>query len=187
MPISDRASNLRQVALDASLRLHTQIEGEFTLERGVSGAGTVMHAEHEIRDTAETFYAWLAGTVRLVLTYGAIQKQTGVFAGPITLTEENHVQLHDDEQFTLSVATKDAKGFDTADAIDWTVDDDTVVTLNVADDGRSCTVVAGQPGSAVITVTDSATDPVLSATEAVDVVAGGTATIQLAEGSVDKQ
>ena len=186
MPLTDRASILRQAALDASLRLHEQIEGEFTLERGVSGADTVMHAEAEIRDTAETLFAWLNGTTRIRLQRGPVTKQTGIPADS-TLTEENTVQIHDDEQFTLSVHTQDAKGFDTTDAIDWAVDDPSVVTLNVSDDGRSVTVVAGSPGSAVITVTDTATDPELSATEAVDVVPGGTATITLTEGDVTKQ
>ena len=187
MALNDHASTLRRAALDASLRLHAQIEGEFVLERGISGAGTVMNAEAEIRDTAETFYAWLNGTIHLSLEHGPVTKQTPGSPAGTTLNEENAVQIHDDEKFTLSVRTVDAKGFETADQIDWTVDDTAVVTLNVSEDGRSCEVLAGQPGSAVITVTDSATDPVLSATEAVDVVAGGTATITLTEGEVSKQ
>lgn len=187
MALNDRASMLRIEALGASLELHAQIEGEFALRRGVARNETTLDAEFDIRSTAETLYAWLNGTTRMVVTYGAVQKQTGVFAGPITFTEENTVQLHDDEKFTLSVRTVDAKGFDTADAITWDVDDTAVVTLNVSEDGRSCEVLAGQPGSAVITVTDAATDPVLSATEAVDVVPGGTATITLTEGDVSKQ
>jgi hypothetical protein len=187
MPLTDRASELRRAALDASLRLHDQIEGEFALQPGVSSADTVLHAEAEIRDTAEVLYAWLNGTTRLLLTRSNVTRQnSGIPAGESS-TEGTPMQLHDDEKFTLSVRTVDAKGFDTADDIDWTADDTSVVTLNVSDDGRSCEVVAGQPGSAVITVTDSATDPVLSATEAVDVVAGGTATIQLTEGDVTKQ
>lgn len=188
MPLTDRASALRQAALDASLRLHDQIEGEFALLPGVSRNETTLDAEFDIRSTAETFYAWLNGTTRIRLEHSQVVNQSlaDVFINP-TFTEEYTVQIHDDEQFTLTVHTVDAKGFETSDTIDWTVDNTDVVTLTVSDDGRSCTVVAGAPGSAVITVTDTATDPQLSATEAVDVVPGGTATITLTEGDVSKQ
>jgi len=187
MALNDHASTLRQAALDASQRLHAQIEGEFALRPGVDRNETTLDAEFDIRSTAETFYAWLNGTTHLSLERGPVTKQTPGSPAGTTLNEESTVQIHDDEQFTLSVHTTDAKGFETSDQIDWAVDNTDAVTLQVSDDGRSCTVVAGQPGSAVITVTDSATDPVLSATEAVDVVAGGTATITLTEGDVTKQ
>jgi predicted metallo-beta-lactamase superfamily hydrolase len=55
----------------------------------------------------------------------------------------------------------------------------------VSEDSRSVTVVALAPGSAIITVSDDAAG--LSATEAVDVLVGGTATIALAEGPVSVQ
>jgi hypothetical protein len=187
MALNDPASTLRQAALDASLRLHAQIEGEFALRPGVDRNETTLDAEFDVRSTAETFYAWLNGTTHLSLERGPVTKQTSGSPASTTLNEENAVQIHDDEQFTLTVHTTDSKGFETADQIDWAVDDETVATLQVSADGRTCTVLAGTPGSAVITVTDSATDPVLSATEAVDVVAGGTATISLTEGDVSKQ
>ena len=96
------------------------------------------------------------------------------------------MQIHDNEKFSLTVDTKDAKGFETADSITWTADDNgAVIELQVSDDSRSCEVVAVAPGSAVITVSDDAAG--LSATEAVDVVAGGTATIGLVEGAVEPQ
>lgn len=75
----------------------------------------------------------------------------------------------------------------TADAIEWAVDDGAVLTLEVSEDGKSVTVLAGSPGSAVITVTDNSLDPAISATEAVDVVTGGTTMIQLTEGPVEEQ
>ena len=93
------------------------------------------------------------------------------------------MQIHDNEQFTLSAVTTDAKGFPTTDPLTWTVDNDTVATLTVSDDTQSCTVVAGVPGSCVVTVTDGT----LTATEAVDVVAAGTALISLQEGPVEPQ
>lgn len=100
------------------------------------------------------------------------------------------MQLHDDEQVTLSVSVSDAKNVnipdDTStdtDNLDWTVDDESVATLQISSDTRSCTVVAGQPGSTVVTVTLGD----LSATEAVDVVAGSAALITISEGTPTKQ
>lgn len=93
------------------------------------------------------------------------------------------MQIHDNEQFTLAAVAADAKGFAVADALTWTVDDSTVASLIVADDGQSVTVVAGNPGSAIVTVTDGT----LTATEAVDVVAGDVALITLTEGPVTPQ
>lgn len=187
MPLNDATALAREHALRAALELHLGIDGELTLQPGVDKRATIAAVEDDIRSTAETFAAWLLGTTSIRLTRGPITKQQppGLFAAPNP--EGVPVQIHDDEKFTLTVHTQDAKGFETSDAIDWTADNTDVVTLQVSDDGRSCTVVAGNPGSAVITVTDTSTDPQLSATEAVDVVAGGTATITLTEGPVEKQ
>jgi hypothetical protein len=158
--------------------------GGLHVRPGVDREQTVALAEHAIRASAEVFAAWLAGTVRLALTRGEVTHQeTGEPTG--TPNEGDPMQLHDDEQFTLSVDTRDARGFETADQIGWTVDNADVTRLDIAEDGRSVTVVALQPGSAVITVTDDAAG--LSATEAVDVVPGGTATIALVEGEVTRQ
>lgn len=186
MALNDHATMLRQTALGAALKLHASILGDLMLQPGVAREQTITQAENEIRDTGEIFFAWLNGTTRITLTRGPVTNQAGAVTDT-NINEENPVQIHDDEKFDLTVHTTDAKGFETADAIDWAVDDTSVVTLTVSADGRSCTVVAGSPGSAVITVTDNATTPPLSATEAVDVVPGGTATISLTEGPVSKQ
>lgn len=100
------------------------------------------------------------------------------------------MQLHDDEQVTLSVAVADAKGANIPDDatreddnLSWTIDNTSVATLEVSADTRTCTVVAGQPGSAVVTI--SLGD--LSATEAIDVVAGSAALITISEGTPTKQ
>jgi len=100
------------------------------------------------------------------------------------------MQLHDDEQVTLSVAVADAKGAAisddpsrTDDDLQWSVADENVATLQVSSDTRSCTVVAGMPGSTVVTVTLGD----LQATEAVDVVAGDAALLTFSEGTPEKQ
>lgn len=185
--LTPAAAQVRQAALEASVAMHLGIRGDLRLRPGVDRAVTLAAAEDEIRATAETFAAWIYGTTTLRLSAGPITKQaTGEPAGTPN-PQGDAVQIHDDEQFTLTVDTKDAKGFETADDISWLVDDGTTVSLSVSEDGRTCTVVAGSPGSAVITVTDNSTTPALVATEAVDVVPGGTATITLTEGDVTKQ
>jgi hypothetical protein len=138
---------------------------------------------------AERIEAWLdrtAPAASLHFTFGPVLRQgTGQPTGT-TIPEGAHLmQLHDDEQVTLTVQAKDAKGFDVADTgLTWTVDNDTVASIEVSDDGESCTILAGVPGSTVVTVTDGAA---ITATKAVDVVPGGVATITIAEGEVTKQ
>jgi hypothetical protein len=138
-------------------------------------AGEGSGCRHDILGTAQSFYEW-------------VSKRTGVHmtvtAGEVTKQEEKHpMQIHDDEQFTLSVTETDAKGFPVVEDLTWTVDNTDVVTLTVADDKQSATVVAGNPGSAVVTLTDGT----LTVTEAVDVVAGDGALITLSEGVPEKQ
>ena len=77
----------------------------------------------------------------------------------------------------------DMQGAATADAFTATVDNDTVATLVAGADAKTFTIVAGLPGSAVVTITDGT----LSVTEAVDVVAGAVATISVTEGAVSTQ
>jgi len=98
-------------------------------------------------------------------------------------------QLRDTEQFTLSVDVSDAKGAPIPDQagsddnVGWSVDDGDVATLQVSEDSRQCTVVAGNVGSAVVTVTLGD----LSATLAVDVIPGTAARLVINEGSIEPQ
>jgi hypothetical protein len=64
-----------------------------------------------------------------------------------------------------------------------------VATVQAGADGVTYTIVAGNPGSTVITF-DAGTDDngnQVTATEAVDVVAGNVATIKLTEGAATPQ
>lgn len=172
----------RAPALQAAVAFHAAV-GDLTEQLGVDAAVTIAAGETAVRNTAEVFLAWLKGTVSLTLIAGPItDQQSGLPTGTPT-TQGGTVQLHDNEQFDLTVDTKDAKGFETPDQVTWTVDDETVATVVVSDDTRTATIVAGNPGSAVVTVTDGT----LTATEAVDVVPGGTALISLTEGPVTTQ
>lgn len=172
----------RDTALRLAVELHLGA-GTVRLHRGVDAAATIAAAETAIRNTAETFLAWLHGPTSIRLHAGIVRDQTSGLPTGTPTTEGNLMQIHDNEQFDLVAAVEDAKGFPTTDALTWTVDNADAVTLAVSDDTLTCTVVAGNPGSAVITVTDGT----LSVTEAIDVVPAGAATIALAEGPVTEQ
>lgn len=173
----------RIAALQAAVDTHARI---LRLCPGVDRAATIAQAETTIRHTADTYLAWLRGTVRLRLTPGPIQDQaTGLPTGSPHPEGDNPMQLHDNEKVTYTADTEDAKGIDTVETIEWTIDNTGVATINVSDDTRTCEVVAGVPGSAILTANIPALG--LSATEAIDVVPGGTATITLVPGDVTEQ
>jgi hypothetical protein len=156
---------LRLAALDQAVRVVTSHEA--------NSAGLI--------ELAQQMYDWLTippAPAHLALILGGITRQDD--------NQEIPVQIHDDEQFTLTVNATDAKGFAVTDAnLAWTVDNTAVASLQVSTDLQTATVVAGTPGSAVVTLTDSVSG--LTVTEAVDVVAAGVALITLAEGTVTKQ
>lgn len=161
--ISEEAA-LRIAALDSATRITVSQHG----------------CAHEVLDTAERLYTWLSQpqpVASATLTAGPVSKQSDH-------PKDGTMQLHDDDQFPLVLDAKDAKGQEvTGDTVTWTVDDETVVTLQVSDDTKTATVVAGNVGSAVITWSDET----LSGTYAVDVVPGDVATVELTAGAVTKQ
>jgi hypothetical protein len=166
---------LRKLALVETVRLYAS----FT---------TPPASTNVVRDSADLLYAWLAGSQLLTLIEGPVMSQSTGLPTGTTHQPGEIMQIHDDEKFTLTVDTKDAKGFETADTVAWTSDDNgAVVSLTVAADGRSCTVTAVAPGHVTITATDSAVTPALTVTEAVDVVTEATSAIALVEGPVTKQ
>lgn len=92
------------------------------------------------------------------------------------------VQLHDDEQVTITLVPKDAKGaVVTDDNVTYTPADPTVISCQPA--GMSCLMVAGVPGSTTVDISDG----VIHFTWAVDVVPGDVATFQVQEGAPEKQ
>lgn len=173
----------RQTALTQAVEMHKAADS-LRVRIGVDAVNTLVLDGSQVLATANRFLAWLRGTVTIALDRSQIVAQTTGFPTG-TPNGGSPMQLHDNEQFTLTVDTRDAKGFETPDAVTWTIDAADVAALVVAADTRSCTIVAGSPGSAVVTVTD--TDAGLSATEAIDVVPAGTATITLVEGPVETQ
>jgi hypothetical protein len=179
----------RTTALTAAVAFHTAVD-DLGLRVGVDGAETVRLDELAVLNTAETFLAWLRGPASVQFLFGHVVAQsTGLPTGTPT-PEGDAVQLHDNEKFDLTLDFKDAKGFDTQDSdpATWTSSDETVATVQVSADTHTATVVAGNPGSATVAVSVTLADgTALSATEAVDVVPAGAATVSLVEGPVTAQ
>lgn len=141
-----------------------------------------------VRRTATTIFNWLSGPVVMRLTVGPVFNQvTGLPTG--TTVGGPVAQLRDTEQFTLSVDVFDAKGASIPDApgtednVGWAVDNVDVASLQVSEDSRECTVVAGNVGSAIVTVTLGD----LFATLAVDVIPGAAARLTINEGTIEPQ
>jgi hypothetical protein len=160
-------------------RLHTALG--VRLHRGVDRDVTARQAETAIRRTADVFAAWLAGTTRIRLHPGppAPEQSNETTDTPL---EVSVMQMNTGQKFTVECDTEDAAGYDTVETIAWSISDPNVAALQVSDDTRTCTVVSGAPGSAVLTASIESLG--LSATLAVDVVPAGTATIELVPGDV---
>ncbi|MFI7470511.1 hypothetical protein [Nonomuraea sp. NPDC049646] len=168
----------RAAALDAATRLHTALG--LVLCPGVDRDVTARQAETAIRRTADTFAAWLAGTTRIRLHPGPpVPEQAN---NTVESSLEETMQMNTGQKFSVECDTEDAAGFDTVETIAWSISDPNVAALTVSDDTRTCTVVSGAPGSAVLTASIESLG--LSATLAVDVVPAGTATIELVPGDV---
>lgn len=182
MPVDDRVFEARAAALQAAAVLH----GPLVLLPGVDRAVTEYATQLAIRRLADQLAAYLLGTARLHLIPGpVVDEAEDVPIGTPTHQEDVAMtQLNTGQKFRVTVDTEDAAGYDTAETIEWSIDNGDVATLIVSEDTRSVEVVSGAPGSAVLTASITSLDPPLSATLAVDVVPAGTATIELVAGDV---
>lgn len=140
----------------------------------------------EMLEGAERFLRFLQGTlpVRLVIRIGPVTEQDSQnIMATYYLPERHAMQITDTQKFSIHVDALDAKGVEVVDTFTASVADEGVCTLVTEDASDTWTVLAGLPGSTVITVTDGT----LSATLAVDVVPSGVATIQIVAGEVTEQ
>jgi hypothetical protein len=95
------------------------------------------------------------------------------------------MQLVDNQEVVLTVAAEDSKGEPVADTITFTVDNADVIALTDNGDGTAL-CVAGIPGSATVTATDSSTPPI-TATEAFTVVSGTVSSLVISAGTPTTQ
>lgn len=147
-----------------------------------AGPGT---PEPEVLARAARIAAFIEGRTIQVQTGAWTYKQASADLPRRTvITTGGSVQIKDSEQFSISVAVQDSKGFPVSgDTLTYSQADPAVVSLQPSADGLSCLIVGGNPGSTVVTITDGT----ISATEAVDVVPGDAATFQITEGAAEPQ
>lgn len=156
------------------------------LELASRGHNSRFPGRESVYDIAEEIYRWVSrrtpATIKITAVGDVIRQQPQ--------QEDQPMQIRDNEQFTVTVEVDDAKGFQiSGDQLTVTSADETVATVQAGADGVTYTIVAGNPGSTVITF-DAGTDDngnQVTATEAVDVVAGNVATIKLTEGAATPQ
>lgn len=166
-------STERGHALDAAVTVVTELELN----------------QRDVLPLATAFYGWLVGPASMSLSFGPIVDQdtnetTGRNGSAMT-------QLRDSQKFDVSLTAQDAKGAEvlddastTADDAVWTSSNEEAVTVEVSPDNpRSATVIAGLPGSSVVTVAIGE----ISATLAVDVVPGDIALVSISEGPISEQ
>ena len=141
-------------------------------------------APERVIDTAGQFAGWLLARPRRLRLRPAPFTFTEGAPGPGTPTKTGDdgmsVTMTDSEQVTYACEPEDSKGFEVADALTWSSDDNgAVVTVTPAADGLSCNFAAVAPGSANITVTDGT----LSGSDLITVTAGPVASLVLTPGT----
>lgn len=184
-------SRERERALDAALDLYRGGAFAQIVDKG-PGINGAKFATDAVLATATALFRWLIGGVTFTLTRGPVVRQdTGLPTG--TVPGGPVSQIHDDEQYTLSVEVDSAKGnvigddpTTEADNLTWTVEgDEGIVSVEVSDDTRTAVVKAVDVGSVVVRIELNGTD--LAVTEAVDVVAGPAALLKVTAGVPEKQ
>lgn len=169
----------RALALTEAVKLHAESFGDVQAEE----------SRRAVLVTARDFYGFLTGPASVVIAFGPIVKQNTL--EPTGKAGTAMTQMHDDEEFDIDLTDVfDAKGAavpdqpGTEDDPTFTSDDEAVFTYrHSSDNPRSVTVVGGLPGSATGTIQLGS----VVVTHAVDIVAGGVATVSLTEGPVRKQ
>lgn len=138
-------------------------------------------------DDAEIVAQFIEGApVTVYIRIGLVRDQATGAPSPNQPGGTTTMQIHDNEQFDITVTAVDAKGQPTTDAFTASSDNEAVATVVDHGDG-TFTILNPTPGgvvgSAVVTVTDGTN----SATEAVDVIAGDAVAISIEEGPVVPQ
>lgn len=167
--------DLRVVALTQAALLHREMFPNEIISNTFDGAAA------RVLSTADVFLKWLEKPLSIGIVVGTILDQKSGKPTGTTYGGSGIMQLHDNEKVDLTVTETDAKGVALKDTLTWTSNDTTgqIITLQVSTDTQTCTVVAGTPGSAVVTVTDGT----LSATLAVDVIPGAATAITINPGT----
>lgn len=176
-------AELRLVAMEHAVALHAE---DFDAH----------HDRDALLGTANMITRWLAyGPTFPTIIFAPVRDQvtgeaTGnTFGGPMS-------QLHTDEKITGTIRALDSRGFEVpddpateSDNVTWTLQagGEDVVTLEVSGDSRSATLVAVAPGSTVLTADIQTPEGSRVVTQAVDVIPGDVASLEIVMGTPSKQ
>lgn len=147
-------------------------------------------------ETATEIFRWVTAAVTFVIDFGpVVGQQTGRDAG-YSFGGKTMSQLRATDQVTGRVRTYDARrnevlddpGTD-ADNIAWSLADggEAVVMLSIDEDTRGFTLVAGMLGSTVLTARIETADGPREVTQAIDVIPGDIATMEIQMGEPTPQ
>jgi hypothetical protein len=146
-------------------------------------------AARQVTAVADVFVAWLRRPVSIKFGPPVITEQG---TGEVVSTGEGDMATIDTSQVvTWTVDPEDDRGFDVTTPLDVVNSDDAVATVvyTAPADGELGTIAATAvaPGSTLITVSVPGSDPVISGSLSVDVVAGGVAVINFGDPVVTEQ
>lgn len=183
-PQAPDLSAVRHVAMAHAVTLHVdRFDGD--------------SADHrDLLDTAIVIHYWLAygPTFPTIIFAPVLDQVTGeatgnVFGGPMS-------QLHTDEKVTGTIRALDSRGFEVpddpateSDNVTWTLQagGEGVATLEVSGDTRSATLSAVAPGSTVLTADIATPAGNRVVTQALDVIPGDVASLEIVMGTPVKQ
>jgi hypothetical protein len=173
------------LALDLAARLMAPC---FCERAGCTHAGAVEVAG-QVTAVADVFVAWLRRPVRIKFGPATVTEQD---TGEIVSTAGGIMATIDTSQVvTWTVDPEDDRGFDVTTPLTVTNSDDAVATVVYTPPagGELGTIAATAVGlgSTLITVTADGTDPLITGSLNVDVVAGGVAVINFGDPEVTEQ
>ena len=160
----------------------------FCEQAGCTKAGAVAAAD-TVTAVADRFVAWLRRPVRIKFGPATVTEQD---TGEIVSTAGGSMATIDTSQIvTWTVDPEDDRGFDVTTPLTVTNSDDSVATVVYTPPSAgvlgTIAATAVAPGSTLITVTATGTDPLITGSLNVDVVVGGVAVINFGEPEVTEQ
>jgi hypothetical protein len=135
----------------------------------------------DVLRTADSFFEWLTAPLRLVITLGPeVDQTTGKPTG-----NPGGSPMKDTSKMQLMVQGEDAKDQPTNAGVDlqWSSADESIATVQIDPNDNTPWLVAGLPGSTVITaVWPDSPSGSISGTLAVDVTAGDAVSLTITTG-----
>lgn len=173
------------IALDMAVKLMAPC---FCDRAGCTHGGLV-EAARQVTAVADVFVAWLRRPVRITFGPAVVTEQD---TGEIVSTAGGSMATIDTSQVvTWTVDPEDDRGFDVTTPLEVTNSDDSVATVVYTPpaDGELGTIAATAvaPGSTLITVTATGTDPLITGSLNVDVIPGGVAVLNFGEPEITEQ